>query len=585
MLKKGIFSKVFGLMIIISLIAGGIILVIATIRQTSSMKESLVEENKVLAEVAAKAIETGYLDFSWPLEMLKKISDSEGILFLWIVKPDGEIFLADNPEMQSKVIDDPFLGSQKLVASDITYHSQRIKLIVHPLEIEVGKKPWNLYLGASLEPVEIAQRETIFTGIGIFILVVIFTALISFYFSKGVTQPLEQLREGAIIIGKGNLRHRIKIKTGDEIEELGKSFNQMAKNLMNTLEDVEEAKAKTEKERDTTLAIINNLVDGLLLFDKENKLSLVNPEAERLFNLKKEEITGKLIKELSNSSLKPLIELLEESKEVSRKELKIREGLILEVSTIPMVKEEESGTLVILHDITKEKRVERLKTEFVSLAAHQLRTPLSAIKWTLRILSDEELGKVNKEQKKYLNRTYQSNERMIGLIDDLLNVTKIEEGKYVYQPKLVHLEDLIQAVIDSLKPEIKRKNIELDFQKPKEKLPEVKVDMEKIKLAIKNLFNNAIIYSQKGGKVTISLKQKENNVKFSVQDSGIGIPEKQQKRIFTKFFRGANAIKKETEGSGLGLFIVKNIIEAHQGKIWFESERGKGSTFYFTLPY
>ncbi len=346
-----------------------------------------------------------------------------------------------------------------------------------------------------------------------------------------------------------------------------------------------EAQEEIEKERDTTLTIINNLVDGLLLFNKENKLSLVNPEAENLFDLRREETTGKLIKELSISSLKPLVELLEKNKEILRKELKIREGLILEVSTIPMVKEEESGTLVILHDITKEKRVERLKTEFVSLVAHQLRTPLSAIKWTLRMLSNEELGKVNKEQKKYLNRTYQSNERMISLINDLLNVTRIEEGRYVYQPKLVHLENLIQAVIDSLKPEIKRKNIELDFQKPKQKLPEVKVDMEKIKLAIRNLVDNAIEYSSKGSKVIISLEQKENNVQFSVQDNGIGIPKKQQKRIFAKFFRGANAIKMETEGSGLGLFIVKNIIEAHQGKIWFESEQGKGTTFYFTLPY
>ncbi len=440
-------------------------------------------------------------------------------------------------------------------------------------------------VGVSLDKIGARRREIILLGFSVTAVVIIFGILVALFLSRKMLSPIHLLTKGAGAIAKGDLDYQIRLKTGDEFEELGKSFNQMAKSLMNTLEDVEEAKAKTEKERDTTLAIINNLVDGLLLFDKENKLSLINPEAERLFDLKKEEITGKLIKELSNSSLKPLVELLEESKEVSRKELKIREDLILEVSTTPMVKEEESGTLVILHNITKEKRVERLKTEFVSLAAHQLRTPLSAIKWTLRILSDEELGKVNKEQKKYLNRTYQSNERMIGLIDDLLNVTKIEEGRYVYQPKLVHLEDLIQAVIDSLKPEIKRKNIELDFQKPKQKLPEVKVDMEKIKLAIKNLVDNAIGYSSKGGKVTISLKQKENNIKFSVQDSGIGIPEKQQKRIFTKFFRGANAIKKKTEGSGLGLFIVKNIIEAHQGKIWFESEQDKNSTFYFTIPY
>jgi two-component system sensor histidine kinase VicK len=138
-------------------------------------------------------------------------------------------------------------------------------------------------------------------------------------------------------------------------------------------------------------------------------------------------------------------------------------------------------------------------------------------------------------------------------------------------------------VIDLYKEEIKKKNLNFQFKKPK-KLPKVKVDVEKIYLAIQNLLENAIRYNKVGGEIEIILKEKEKEIEFSIRDTGIGIPKNQQSRVFTKFFRGSNAIRMETEGSGLGLFIAKNIIEAHGGRIWFESEEGKGTTFYFTLP-
>jgi signal transduction histidine kinase len=131
---------------------------------------------------------------------------------------------------------------------------------------------------------------------------------------------------------------------------------------------------------------------------------------------------------------------------------------------------------------------------------------------------------------------------------------------------------------------MERKKIKFEFKKPEKKLPEVKIDVEKIKLAIQNFLENAIRYTKPGGEVIISLKYLEGKIEFSIKDTGVGISKDQQARVFTKFFRGANVIRMETEGSGLGLFIAKNIIEAHGGRIWFESEEGKGATFYFTLP-
>jgi len=359
--------------------------------------------------------------------------------------------------------------------------------------------------------------------------------------------------------------------------------------LMNILEDVENARRLAEEEKNKTLAIITNFTDGLLFFDEKYSLVLFNPQAERFFNIARKDIVGLSISELSEIlCLKPLIKILgpEYIKKISRKELDLKQGLILELSTISIIREKEKiGTLVILHDVTREKRIESMKTEFVSIAAHQLRTPLSAIKWTIRMFLIGDLGKITKEQTNFLEKTYQSNERMINLINDLLNVTRIEEGRYLYKPTLVNFENLIQTAMESFKEKIKTRKINFKFEKPKEKIPKIKVDIEKMQLVIQNLLDNAIRYTLEGGKITVSLKYKEKELKFSIQDTGIGISKEQQKRIFTKFFRTVNAVKMETEGSGLGLFIAKNIIDAHGGKIWFESEKGKGSTFSFSLPF
>jgi two-component system phosphate regulon sensor histidine kinase PhoR len=375
-----------------------------------------------------------------------------------------------------------------------------------------------------------------------------------------------------------------------KVEERTKELGDSRAALMNMLEDVEESRRRSEEEKNKTLTIITNFSDGLLVFDKGKTLSLINPQAERFFEVKEKNVIGKSIPELNAfPKLKTLVALLMEGmKDVYRKELAIEDNLILETSTLPIISKEEgeTGMLVILHDISREKMVERIKTEFVSLAAHQLRTPLSAIKWTLKMLLEGDLGEITPEQRDFILKTYQSNERMISLINDLLDVTRIEEGRYLYRPVLTEFENVVQYVINFSREEISRKKMILEFEKTKNKLPKVVIDVEKIKLVIQNLLDNAIKYTPSGGKIKISLKHNKDKkeIEFTIKDTGVGILEEQQPRIFSKFFRGANVMRMETEGSGLGLFISKNIIEAHGGRIWFESKEGEGTAFYFTLP-
>ena len=403
-------------------------------------------------------------------------------------------------------------------------------------------------------------------------------------------KTIKGLKEGGVkkIIRKVSGVNSERKKELQELERKTKELESSRKALMNILEDVEEARKKAEEEKNKTSAIITNFTDGLLVFDKNNNLELINPRSEDFFQVKKKEIADKGTPRLASSpSLEPLITLLEQKKfkEIYRQELTLEKNLILEVSAVPIMREEEkSGTLVVLHDITREKMIERMKTEFVSIAAHQLRTPLSAIKWTLRMLLDGDLGELSQEQENFIKKTYESNERMISLINDLLDVTRIEEGRYLFKPALANFENVVHFVINSYRETAQKIKLTLEFKKPETKLPKVYIDVEKIRVAVQNLLDNAIKYTPPGGKVTVSLKYAKKEIELSIKDTGLGIPQDQQKRVFTKFFRGANIMRIDTEGSGLGLFIAKNIIEAHKGKIWFESEEGKGTIFYFTLP-
>jgi len=230
------------------------------------------------------------------------------------------------------------------------------------------------------------------------------------------------------------------------------------------------------------------------------------------------------------------------------------------------------------------RQLDQMKTEFISVASHQMRTPLSAIKWVMRMILDEDLGRLNKEQREMLVKGYQSNERMIGLINDLLNVSRIEEGRFQYRFIRMQLEEVFDRVIQEMSGDINKKHINFKYRKPSAPLPKVAIDPQKIHLVAQNLLDNALKYTPEGGKIVVMLQNLNREVICSIEDNGVGIPANQQDRLFTKFFRADNVIRMQTEGSGLGLFIVKNIIQQHRGRSWFESVEGKGTTFYFTLP-
>jgi two-component system phosphate regulon sensor histidine kinase PhoR len=244
------------------------------------------------------------------------------------------------------------------------------------------------------------------------------------------------------------------------------------------------------------------------------------------------------------------------------------------------------GCALIFHDITHLKEIDKMKNDFVSVASHQLRTPLTAIRLFIDMLVRGQVGALNKEQAEYLDNVLQSTDRMVGLVNDLLNVTRIESGRLRVSPQPTNIINFLEGIISESQPVAASRKQKIVFAKDNFKLPLVPIDHNLLRQVIHNLITNAIRYSPEGtGVISVKVENKNSQTfTISVKDNGIGIPEEKKYRMFEKFFRADNAVKISTEGTGLGLYVSKMIVESSGGRIWYESEMNKGTTFFVEMP-
>ncbi len=406
------------------------------------------------------------------------------------------------------------------------------------------------------------------------------------------------LKEGEARLDKVNYKRKdgtiFPVSTGLKKITYGKKA--VIQIIARDITDIEEAERKLEREKIFTNAVITSLLDGLVFIDNNNKIVLINPPIEKIFNIKKAELENKfLTDDFKDSGAKKFLEVVSYTPQTPKESLEkgfvnevtllSPERMTFQVITTPVVDSQHVplGYMKVFHDVTRAREIDRLKSEFISVASHQLRTPLSSVKWTLKMMLDGDMGKLTEEQIEFLSRSYETNERMIHLVNDLLNVSRIEEGRMELKTEWVQIEDLIEKVKNEIQGEITDRKIKFILKTP-QKVPKVFIDPTKIYLVIQNLLDNAVRYTLPGGQVTISIDYDKIKMKVSVSDSGVGIPKEEQMRVFSRFFRAENVVRLQTEGTGLGLFIVRNIVEKHGGQVGFKSKEGKGSTFYFTLP-
>ena len=348
-------------------------------------------------------------------------------------------------------------------------------------------------------------------------------------------------------------------------------------------------------------SIITNLEDAVIAYDSNFKILIFNQAAERIFNLKKENIIGKTIgpENASQDSYRLIVQTLFPSLAPSVvtqsrpnqypqvvdisftdpiREFRVSTDRILDKNNRPL------GFVKVVKDRTREVALIQSKSDFVSVAAHQLRTPLTAINWTLQGLAKNEALK--DEDKVLLQNGLQATTNLLKTVEDLLSTAEIEEGRFGYKLEKIDLIKFINQILSSAQVVAKQYGLQVFFDKGSLGSLEVTVDQAKLGLAMSNLVDNSMKYNSKNGSVTVKVRQLKDKpyVQVSIKDTGIGIPPGDVEKLFKKFYRSANARKVKADGTGLGLYITKNIITQHGGNIWVESTLGRGTTFHFTLP-
>jgi len=277
-----------------------------------------------------------------------------------------------------------------------------------------------------------------------------------------------------------------------------------------------------------------------------------------------------------------------------RKNGEIYDALI-SISSVKNINDEILFFVALERDITEEKEIDRAKTEFVSLASHQLRTPLAAIGWYTEMLLSQDVGEINDNQKSYLEEIENGNKRITELVQGLLDVSKIDMGVFNLDIEKINVHTIITILLKELEQDILSKNITID-SRISEEFTEFRADSRFLRIIFQNLITNAIKYTKDNTNIKLDLFQLEkgnqfggkifgyDTLAFSVQDFGMGIPENQQDKIFEKLFRADNAKKSVAEGTGLGLYLIKSIIDKSSGEVWFSSKEGEGTIFYITFP-
>ncbi|HSX58118.1 MAG TPA: ATP-binding protein [Candidatus Saccharimonadales bacterium] len=426
-------------------------------------------------------------------------------------------------------------------------------------------------------------------------LIVIFSSLsfvlLILYITSKTRDNLNYFKNKAVEFTSGNLEQPIDKKLTSEFEETAKTLEKMRTVLREEIATLQDQRGQAE-------AVIFNVGEGVFAVNLKGEIIIFNQIAEKTVGITKDLVLGQpyhQILQFYNSKTKTsygrfINEVLLEGKATTLPSDTViitshRAEIPVAVNSSPIKNQKGiiTGAIVVFRDITHEKEIEEIRTDLISIASHQLRTPLSEIKGLVSLLEDNIAGSLNIKQLEYLKLLGIANERMINLVNDLLNVSRIEQGRLQLNFQKVDLGILVSEVKQSLTVRVAEKKQTLNLSVD-QALPSVLADPDKTREIISNLVENALKYTWEGGTIQVRVTADATSCWVLVADNGVGIPKDKQKDLFQKFSRIENPLSKTITGSGLGLYTVKQLVEKQNGRIWLSSVEGKGSTFGFSLP-
>jgi len=400
-------------------------------------------------------------------------------------------------------------------------------------------------------------------------------ALLALFIAERTARPVRRLTEVVQRMTKGDLSARLLPITHDEVGTLTRAFNQMAGRLQETI-------ATLTEERGRLAAVLDNMADGVLITDGDGRVRLINPAAARLLGTDTEAALGRSFAQVARDHR--IIALWQQCREQGKEQIEpvevYRQGPFLQAVVTPLQDAEPRACLVILQDLTRVRRLETVRRDFISNISHELRTPLASLRALVDTLRDGALEDPPAAQR-FLNRMETEVDALTQMVQELLELSRIESGRVPLRLSPVAVADVVLPPVERLRPQAERFVLRLAVDLPPD-LPPVLADEERIQQVVTNLVHNAIKFTPSGGEVAISAVASGDEIVVSVRDTGVGISADDLPRIFERFYKADQA--RRSGGTGLGLSIAKHIVQAHGGRIWADSVEGKGSTFHFSLP-
>ncbi len=403
--------------------------------------------------------------------------------------------------------------------------------------------------------------------------------LLSLWLARGIVRPLGEVERASVAFAEGDLTQRARVDTGDEFQRLAETFNGVAERLAGTLSQLQAAKAHSE-------AVLANMADGVIVTDAEGIVTLFNPACEDLLGVRAEDAVGRTVHEaclqfeIGEMAAQCLATGAAERREVQVERPAAR---VLDVAATAIDGHSRSprGVVIVLHDLTQLRHLENVRREFIGNVSHELRTPVAAVRSLVETLASAATDDPD-AARRFLQELQDQTERLTALLDDLLELACLDAGRREMTKDVVALDDVVDASVEKLSAVAEQKGQRVQTNVPKGLA--VRGDAQAFERVMVNILDNAVKYTGEGGQITVTATEEGETALIEVADSGPGIPEADQSRIFERFYRVDRARSRRLGGTGLGLSIVKHIVELHGGQVGVTSTVGEGSTFWVRLP-
>lgn len=421
---------------------------------------------------------------------------------------------------------------------------------------------------------------------------------ILFYLLFTLNRALATILHGIQRFDEGNLSYRIILSMNNEFGTIAKFFNKAATHAESI---VNKRTQELEAERNKLAMILEGVTDSVIALDFEGKIVTFNNSAAKMTGYNAREMLGAKMSEfiefyginekISEEIYAPVPRNAFEGVIYSKEDIKLQTAngriAFINLATYQISKSSliRLKSILTIHDVTKERELEEMKLDFVAMAAHELRTPITAMRGYLSMIHEENTTLSTEERQTFIERIGIATQKLLMLVENILNVSHIERGTFTLNLESTDWFALVKHTVEEFQDEAKEKKISLVFEEYSSHLPLIIIDRLRIGEVLSNLIGNAVMYTKSGGSVRVSVQEDNGKITTKVADTGEGIPKEAIPNLFTKFFRVSGRLEQGSKGTGLGLFIAKSIVNMHSGEIWVESELGKGSIFAFSIPF